>query len=51
VSHTTLEHSSITRFIEWNWFDGQTGQLGFRDRFVNNLGSLFDPAATGTVVP
>jgi phospholipase C len=51
VSHVPLEHSSLTRFIEWNWFDGQTGQLGFRDRFVNNLGSLFDPAATGIAVP
>jgi phospholipase C len=51
VSHAPLEHSSITRFIEWNWFNGQTGQLGFRDRFVNNLGSLFDPAATGVTIP
>jgi phospholipase C len=51
VSHVPLEHSSLTRFIEWNWFDGQTGQLGFRDQFVNNLGSLFDPAATGIAVP
>jgi len=51
VSHVQLEHSSLTRFIEWNWFDGKTGQLGFRDRFVNNLGSLLDPAATGTAVP
>jgi phospholipase C len=51
VSHVPLEHSSLTRFIEWNWFDGRTGQLGFRDNYVNNLGSLFDPAATGITIP
>jgi hypothetical protein len=43
VSHAQLEHSSLTRFIEWNWFDGQTGQLGFRDRIVNNLGAYSIP--------
>ncbi len=51
VSHAPLEHSSIVRFIEWNWLGGQTGQLGTRDAVVNNLGSLLDPASTGVPVP
>jgi hypothetical protein len=51
VSHAELEHSSITAFIEWNWFEGRSGQLGGRDRVVNNLGSLLDPAETGVEVP
>ncbi len=50
VSHVQMEHSSIVRFIEWNWL-GATGQLGARDAVVNNIGSLLDPSATGTVVP
>jgi phospholipase C len=50
VSHVTMEHSSIVKFIEWNWLGG-TGQLGARDAVVNNLGSLLDPARTGVVVP
>ena len=51
VSHTTMEHSSIVKFIEWNWLGEQTGQLGTRDTVVNNLGSLLDPAMTGMAVP
>lgn len=51
VSHVELEHSSIVKFIEWNWLDGQTGQLGTRDAVVNNIGSLLDPDETGTPVP
>ena len=51
ISHAVLEHSSLTKFVEWNWLDGKTGQLGGRDGSVNNLGSLFDPAMTGHVVP
>jgi phospholipase C len=39
VSHQVLEHSSITKFIEWNWL-GKTGQLDGRDRTVHNLGSV-----------
>ena len=50
VSHVTMEHSSIVRFIEWNWLGG-TGQLAARDAVVNNIGSLLDPAATGVTVP
>ncbi len=50
VSHVTLEHSSIVRFLEWN-FTGSTGQLHARDALVNNLGSLLDPAQTGVPVP
>ena len=40
VSHQTLEHSSITKFVEWNWLEGKTGQLDGRDRVVHNLGSV-----------
>jgi phospholipase C len=50
ISHAQLEHSSIVKFIEWNW-TGQTGQLAGRDVAVGNLGSLLDPAATGVTVP
>ena len=44
VSGTQLEHSSIVRFIEWNWLNGKAGQLGGRDATVHNLGSLLNPA-------
>jgi phospholipase C len=50
VSHVTMEHSSIVKFLEWN-FLGATGQLGARDTVVANIGSLLDPAQTGLVVP
>ena len=50
ISHVVMEHSSIVRFIEWNYL-GSTGQLAGRDAVVANLGSLLDPAATGTAVP
>jgi hypothetical protein len=42
VSHTQLEHSSIVKFIEYN-FLGATGQLQARDGVVHNLGSLLSP--------
>ena len=51
ISHDQLEHSSIVRFLEWNFLGGVTGQLGARDAIVNNLGSLLDPATTGLPVP
>lgn len=51
VSHVTMEHSSIVKFIEWNWLGGQTGQLGGRDVAIANIGSVLDPAMTGTTVP
>jgi hypothetical protein len=47
VSHVTMEISSIAKFLEWNWIDGETGQLGGRDRAVSNIGDLLDPAAAG----
>jgi phospholipase C len=43
VSHVTLEHSSIVKFIEWNWLD-DTRLDRARDSVVANLGSLLDPA-------
>ena len=51
VSHVTMEHSSILKFIEWNWLGKQTGQLGNRDAEVNNIGSLLDSDQTGLTVP
>jgi phospholipase C len=51
ISHVTLEHSSIVKFIEWNWLGGETGQLGTRDTEVNNLGSLIDADEAGIAVP
>ncbi|MFO0653075.1 MAG: alkaline phosphatase family protein [Polyangiales bacterium] len=50
VSHVTMEHSSIVKFLEFN-FLGATGQLSARDAVVNNIGSLLDPTATGMAVP
>ena len=44
VSHVRLEISSLTKFIEWNWF-GAIGQLGARDQVVNNIGDLLSAAA------
>jgi phospholipase C len=51
VSHVTMEHSSLVKFIEWNFLGGKTGQLGTRDAVVNNIGSVLDPATTGVAVP
>ena len=50
VSHVTMEHSSIVRFLEYN-FVGQVGQLNHNDAKVANLGSLLDPTKTGIHVP
>jgi phospholipase C len=51
VSHVVMEHSSLVKFVEWNFLGGKTGQLAGRDAVVANVGSLLDPAKTGTVVP
>lgn len=52
VSHVTMEHSSIVKFLEWNFTaDHATGQLGARDAVVNNLGSLLDPTTVAVPVP
>src|SRR4029079_843355 len=34
ISHVPLEPTSITKFIEWNWIGGVTGQLGGRDMTI-----------------
>ncbi len=46
VSHVRLEHSSIVKFVEWNWLAKTVGGLAGRDAdpAVGNLGSLLDPA-------
>jgi phospholipase C len=51
VSHVVMEHSSIVKFVEWNFLGGATGQLHGRDATVANLGSLLDPSKTGVAVP
>jgi phospholipase C len=50
VSHVTMEHSSIVRFLEYN-FLGPAGQLGANDAKVHNIGSLLDPVAVGVPIP
>jgi hypothetical protein len=50
VSHVTMEHSSLVRFLEYN-FIGPVGQLGYNDAKVANIGSLLDPSKTGVHVP
>jgi phospholipase C len=50
VSHVTMEHSSIVRFLEYN-FVGPVGQLGYNDAKVANIGSLLDPTKTGVPIP
>ncbi len=51
ISHVSMEHSSIVKFLEYNYLGGKTGQLGARDAVVNNIGSLLDPAQTGITIP
>ncbi len=51
ISHITMEHSSIVKFIEWNWLDGKTGQLNTRDTNVNGIGDLIDEKMAGVYVP
>jgi phospholipase C len=50
VSHVQMEHSSIVRFLEYN-FLGPVGQLSYNDAKVNNIGSLLDPIETGVPIP
>ncbi len=52
VSHVQMEHSSIVRFLEFNFLGPRwVGALGNRDARVNNIGSLLDPTRTGVLVP
>jgi phospholipase C len=51
VSHVTMEHSSIVKFIEWNSLNRETGQLGGRYATIANIGSMLGTTATGTEVP
>ena len=47
-----MEHSSIVRFLEWNFLGAaRMGGLGHRDVVVHSLGSLLDPAQVGVPVP
>ncbi|HVY26151.1 MAG TPA: alkaline phosphatase family protein [Polyangiaceae bacterium] len=44
ISHTELDHASLTAFIEWNWL-GEAGQLGGRDACAGDLRALLTDAA------
>jgi phospholipase C len=50
VSHVQMEHSSVVKFLEWN-YTGTTGQLGARDTVAANIGSLLKVPGTGVQVP
>lgn len=50
VSHVPMEHSSVVRFLEYN-FLGPVGQLGANDARVSNVGSLLDESRTGIRIP
>jgi phospholipase C len=50
ISHAQMEHSSVVRFLEFN-FLGPVGQLGQNDGKVKNIGSLLDPTTTGIAIP
>lgn len=50
VSHVEMEHSSIVKFLEYNFLHA-TGQLQARDLLVANIGSLLDPVKTGVAIP
>ena len=50
MSHVTMEHSSIMRFVE-RAFLGTTGQLHARAAVVNDIGSMLDPARTSLATP
>ena len=51
VSHVPLEHSSIARFVEWNWLGGE-GLLGTRDAGAHRRARPARPArrARGSAV-
>jgi len=52
ISHTQMEHSSLVRFLEFNFLGpSREGALGGRDRVVNNIGSMIDPSMAGITVP
>lgn len=49
VSHAPMEMSSLTKFLEWNWLDGRTGQFLGRDVTASGIGSLLSPMLSGPV--
>jgi len=52
VSHVQMEHSSLVKFLEYNFLGpSHVGDLHGRDAMVNNIGDMLDPAVTGIVVP
>ena len=52
ISHVQMEHSSIVKFIEWNWLgDADRPARRAATACVANLGSLLDPSTTGVAVP
>lgn len=52
ISHVQMEHSSIVKFLEYNFLGNtKVGQLSARDSVVNNIGSVLDPTTTKILVP
>jgi phospholipase C len=50
ISHVTMEHSSIVKFVEYNFLT-QTGQLKARDGWATGIGSILDQSKTGIPIP
>ena len=50
VSHVVMDHSSIVKFLEYNFLPPALW-VGEADARVNNIGSLLDPTKTGIVIP
>lgn len=50
VSHVVMDHSSIVKFLEYNFLPAASW-LGAADARVNNIGSLLDPTRTGVPIP
>jgi phospholipase C len=50
VSHVVMDHSSIVKFLEYNFLPPDLW-VGQADARVNNIGSLLDPTTTGIPIP
>jgi phospholipase C len=50
VSHVVMDHSSIVKFLEYNFLPPSLW-VNQADARVNNIGSLLDPTKTGIPIP
>jgi len=51
ISHVPMEPTSITKFIEYNWLNGITGQLGTRDAQVSPSINMIDDIIKPELLP